>query len=135
MKNRKEQRPGSPSPSRRQEQCALEVLRSAFRAAGWNEQSSRGRSRPDLICRKGEQVYVVELKASAGRARRPVLHGLLADAILRARAMARGRSITAKWTSRPLPARCQGWRFRRKFKWLRSRPMTVCMVGAEPQSR
>jgi hypothetical protein len=43
---------------------------------------------PDLLCTKGDLVYAVEIKASAGRARRPLLRALLADAILQARVKA-----------------------------------------------
>ena len=72
------------------EAWAIGVLEGAFRAADWKVVDSRRRrekaQRADLVCRKGDDAYVVELRASSGPARRAVVRGLLADAILRARA-------------------------------------------------
>lgn len=68
---------------------AASHLASALEADGWDvSRSPPGPRAPDLLCRKGEQVYAVELKASVGKARRTILRALLADAILQSRVRA-----------------------------------------------
>lgn len=81
--------PSGQSQGRRLEQRSLELIRSALRGAGWELSSVGGTAGPLLVAQKGPRAYALELKASSGRARRPVLQALLADAILQARAAAR----------------------------------------------
>lgn len=80
--------------SRSEPEAAIEhQLAAAFRDAGWSveRQPRLGRSRPDLLVRRGNLAYVVELK-SAPEARRDRVIPLLAQAILQAQAMARENS-------------------------------------------
>lgn len=77
------------SQHRRLRERALQHLASAFEAVGWSVSSSRKESPADLLCRRGNEVYAVDVKAVAGRARRPMLQAFLADAILRSRVLAR----------------------------------------------
>ena len=66
---------------------ALAHLAAAFVADGWVVEREPGDPQaPDLICRKGQRAYSVELEASPGKARRAILRAQLADAVLRARA-------------------------------------------------
>lgn len=67
-----------------------EVLAGLFRAGGWSVERTRA-SGADVLIRKGQQYYAVELKSSAeGRADRVI--PLLAQAILEARSHARGQA-------------------------------------------
>jgi Holliday junction resolvase len=62
------------------------LLLSAFVAAGWKAESEPlvGRRRPDMLAKKGQHRYVVELKA-ASEGRRDRLVALLSQAILQAK--------------------------------------------------
>ena len=65
------------------------LLANAFRKAGWRvaRQPRLGKVHPDLVVRRGESSYAIELK-SAPEGRRDRLIPLLAQAILQARAIA-----------------------------------------------
>lgn len=67
---------------------AEEHLELAFQSAGWAVSRSGSVSAPDLLCRRGNSAYALDIKVGAGRARRPLLQALLADAILQARSKA-----------------------------------------------
>jgi hypothetical protein len=72
----------------------------AFRRAGWNvaPQMRIAEARPDLVVRRGERQYVVEMKSSP-EARRDRLIPLLSQAILQARAAASKADVSPS----PLP--------------------------------
>ena len=80
----------SASSARRLEERAIASLRAALERAGWESDHPSGgpRRRPDIIFRRGPRVIAVELKAAPGRARRAILRGQLADAVLQSKAWA-----------------------------------------------
>lgn len=67
-------------------------LLDAFKKAGWRADIEppgiEGRSRPDMVVRRGPHRYVVEVKV-AREPRRPLLQAMFADAVLQARVHAR----------------------------------------------
>lgn len=82
-------KPGA-SSARGLEKGAIASLRAALERAGWEaDLPSGGPGRPDILFRRGPRVIAIELKAAPGRARRAVLRGQLADAILQSKAWAR----------------------------------------------
>lgn len=80
----------SRAPARRPEQRLLAHLQSTLERAGWTLVRPAGDGgQPDLVLARDRRVLGVELKASSGRARRAVLRGLLADAVLQSRVSAK----------------------------------------------
>jgi len=78
------------SHEERLEQLAAEALAAGLGADGWQlERAPESDRHPDLLFSKGGRRLVVEMKALPGAPRRAILPGLLADAILRARRIAR----------------------------------------------
>ncbi|HUB08650.1 MAG TPA: hypothetical protein VMB50_16710 [Myxococcales bacterium] len=81
-----------PSSSQALERQLLDRAAQAFQGAGWSVQRQPSlpdmRSGPDLVIGKGSVRYVVEIKASHVP-RHSLLQGLLADAILQGRVMAK----------------------------------------------
>lgn len=77
----------SPSPADRLAERASQRLVSALERAGWRRAGSARGAEVEL--RKGQRALRLHLAAASGRARRPVLRGRLADAVLRGAAEAR----------------------------------------------
>jgi hypothetical protein len=84
--------PSKPQPpsGRLLEARAVEGLVAAFERAGWRPiQAPGGPRAPDAVLQRAGRTLAVEVKTSAGKARRAVLRGRLADAVLQARAWAK----------------------------------------------
>jgi len=78
------------SSARRLAKRALASLPAALELAGWESPPpSSGPGRPNILFRRGPRVIAVELRAAPGRARRALLRGQLADAVLQSKAWAR----------------------------------------------